>query len=378
MRRRVLLKAAVVAAAAATVPLGGRAVASAASPTAAAVAALRADLARLPAGWQSRLAARLKAMGWTSPWSRYVSAATGQAGTCSQPTGIGDYIDSTLKGADGEVVNAIGMAGGFVLPFVDVIEFATDATPRTFGVNGEYTTTLTHAFRDVKRFWDIASDDILFVPMHGADVFGDERRTARSLALLYGVSESEALPIARDLRTLLALEPRLDGGRNPLFSFNAVAVPTYPGSDRPKLIMGDGIMQAMTWLGLGDIAPRSIMAHEFGHHVQFEDGIEFGGDVASGRRAELMADALGTYFLVHARGQALNTKRTLDTARSFYEVGDCYTEEFGHHGTPAQRMAASRWAADVANEARPQGAIQPSRSFVARFDAALPGILAAT
>ncbi|WP_436498454.1 hypothetical protein [Actinokineospora sp. HUAS TT18] len=48
----------------------------------------------------------------------------------------------------------------------------------------------------------------------------------------------------------------------------------------------------------------------------------------------------------------------------------------GHHGTPEQRMASATWAADLANAARPQGEIQPSRTFAATFDAHLPEIIA--
>ncbi|MFG2559274.1 hypothetical protein [Streptomyces sp. NPDC048496] len=110
--------------------------------------------------------------------------------------------------------------------------------------------------------------------------------------------------------------------------------------------MGDGILEALKAVGLRDTAPRAILAHEFGHHVQYEDNL-FANTTLTGpeatRRTELMADAFGTYFLTHSRGEALNTKRVLGSAQSFYEVGDCGFTNPGHHGTPNQRLAASSW-----------------------------------
>ncbi|MFF0435587.1 hypothetical protein ACFYU9_25635 [Streptomyces sp. NPDC004327] len=38
-------------------------------------------------------------------------------------------------------------------------------------------------------------------------------------------------------------------------------------------------------------------------------------------RTERMAHAFGTYYLTRSRGEALNTQRVLDSATSFYEVG---------------------------------------------------------
>ena len=79
-------------------------------------------------------------------------------------------------------------------------------------------------------------------------------------------------------------------------------------------------------LGLGDVGPRVIMAHEFGHHVQFELGVFQTGptDPAEAtRRTELMADAMGADIGLHKEGLAFNRKRVIDALLSFYTVGDC-------------------------------------------------------
>ncbi|OIJ87893.1 hypothetical protein [Streptomyces colonosanans] len=129
-----------------------------------------------------------------------------------------------------------------------------------------------------------------------------------------------------------------------------------------RIIMGDGILQGMTAVGLGDVAPRGILGHEFGHHVQYQGNLfesDLRGPEAT-RRTELMADALGTYYLTHARGESLNAARVLKSEKSFYQVGDCSFTSSGHHGTPNQRFNSSSWAAGVATDAANQGHILPS------------------
>ena len=82
-------------------------------------------------------------------------------------------------------------------------------------------------------------------------------------------------------------------------------------------------------MGVGDVGPRAVLGHEFGHHVQYEDNLfdsPLTGPEAT-RRTELMADAFGTYFATHSRGLALNTKRVLQAEQTFYKVGDCAFNE---------------------------------------------------
>ena len=242
--------------------------------------------------------------------------------------------------------------------------------------------SLTHTFRDVKRFWDIQSGDIQLMAMHG-DVLRDPVRTSRALVEVFGFDRAGADRYAADVADALA-KGWFDGGNQPLFTLNAFAF-TAEGDNDPlvagvpdKLIFGDGILDALRYMGLGDIGPRAVMGHEFGHHVQFEDGLfetTLSGAEAT-RRTELMADAFGTYFTTHARGLALNTKRVLQVEQSFYQVGDCQFASDGHHGTPLQRLRASTWAADYADAARPQGKILPSLTFARLFEEQLPSIVA--
>jgi hypothetical protein len=171
---------------------------------------------------------------------------------------------------------------------------------------------------------------------------------------------------------------------NPLWTLNAYAFSGEGESDPfiaalpDKLVFGDGILAAYDAIGLGDVGPRVIMAHEFAHHVQFELGTFDTGpsDPAEAtRRTELMADAMASYYATHKRGLALNRKRVTDALLSFYTVGDCSFASPGHHGTPLQRERAADWGADLADAARPRSTVLPAATVIELFEEALPGIV---
>ncbi|MFD5437635.1 hypothetical protein ACFWJ4_36470 [Kitasatospora sp. NPDC127067] len=63
------------------------------------------------------------------------------------------------------------------------------------------------------------------------------------------------------------------------------------------------------------------LLHEF-------SGITLTGPKA-GRRIGLMADAFGTYFLTHSRGEVLNAKRMLGSEKSYYQGGAAGPREAG-------------------------------------------------
>ena len=201
---------------------------------------------------------------------------------------------------------------------------------------------------------------------------------------VFGLTDAEAETSAAEIAEAITKRGLFDGGNNPLFTLNAFAF-TAEGDPDPlvhglpdKLVFGDGILDALDYLGIGEVGSRAVMGHEFGHHVQYEDKLfdsPLTGPEAT-RRTELMADAFGTYFATHARGLALNTKRVLQAEQTSYNVGDCQFTSAGHHGTPNQRMRTATWAADLANAARPQGAILPSLKFADLFEQKLPELVA--
>ena len=248
---------------------------------------------------------------------------------------------------------------------------------------------LQNTFRDLRRFWtDVESDDIQLLAMHG-DMLLDADRIAAALTAMveYGViAPMSPAAIEKEATTVASfMQEQGDFHDNPLWTLNAFA---FSGEGDPdpavaalpdKLVFGDGILEAYESIGLGDVGPRVIMAHEFAHHVQYELGTFDTGpaDPAEAtRRTELMADAMAAYYGVHKKGLAFNKKRVVDALLSFYTVGDCQYASPGHHGTPLQRQRAADWGADLASAAKPRSFVLPAATVADRFDAALPGIVA--
>ncbi len=279
---------------------------------------------------------------------------------------------------------------GFLFSHLDTLLNVPTYEPLIYGVAGDPDYALTlhaaqirNSFRQVKAFWsDVKSDDIQLMAMHG-DVLLDADRIARTNAFL---AETEMITPeiqaeAEEVAEFMAAHP--DFVDNPLWTLNAYA---YSNVDDPdpraatipdKLVFGDGFLMAFDDLGLGDVGPRVVMGHEFGHHIQFE--LDLFEDVASPeatRRTELMADAYGAYFGVHKRGLALNAKRVVDTLQSFYAVGVCAFDDNGHHGTPNQRKRSAEWGAQLAKSSVPAAAKLSAREVADRFEAVLPELVA--
>ncbi|HET9038865.1 MAG TPA: hypothetical protein VFN40_01780, partial [Gemmatimonadales bacterium] len=249
------------------------------------------------------------------------------------------------------------------------------------GYQGEYTQRMHKTEKDVKRFWDIFSDDIQLIGIHGTMLL-DTDRVAATYEAVFGVDAATAAFFAGLIRDAVLQSQTLDGGNHPLFSFNAFAVSTNGGPIPDKILMGDGVLEGYAALGFDDVAPQAVYAHEFGHHIQYENGYfddpyaTAGDPPEQTRYTELMADAFAAYYLTHSRGAAMNRKRVEEFLEVFFQIGDCAFSDPGHHGTPNQRMAAARFGFDVADQAQKQGHILTSDQFHDLFVAAYPGLVA--
>ncbi|GAB3286733.1 hypothetical protein GCM10027348_00780 [Hymenobacter tenuis] len=267
----------------------------------------------------------------------------------------------------------------FDLPTYDAYVFENSSENQYFGVKGEYTQPLTKAFKDLRRFWNIQTSDMVLAAMHGS-MLQDRSKIIRTYKAVYGLDDASAAYYADFVLVLLDSFPELREGNHPIFTFNAFALkgfnfPPY-GTIPNKIIMGDGIMEAYTAIGFDDVAPQAILAHEFGHQIQFQ--LNLFGKVSSPeatRRTELMADAYSAYYLSHARGAAMQWKRVQQFLQVFFNIGDCSFTSNGHHGTPTQRMAAAAWGYSIANDAQKQGHILSSQQFTALFEAKLPQLV---
>lgn len=261
----------------------------------------------------------------------------------------------------------------------EALYFQTAATPQYFGYNGEHTQAMVKTERDMKNFWDIPSENIQVIGMHG-NMLQDTLRVAQAYRFVFGLPAATAASFARSVRTAVLQSTKLNGGDHALFSFNAFAISFGPNGPN-KIVMGDAILAGYDALGFTDVAGPGIFAHEFAHHIQFANG--YFDDPEAGltapeqtRYTELMADAMAAYYLTHARGAALRQKRVEQFLQVFYQIGDCGFTNSGHHGTPNQRFKAAQFGFRIASDAQKQGHIMSSEAFHALFVAEYPNLIA--
>lgn len=267
-----------------------------------------------------------------------------------------------------------------IVVLIEALFLLTDETPQSFGYAGEYTKVVQKTHKDSQRFWDIPSSDIQVLALKGTMLLDVDRVTAAYIA--GGVPPAIAAFAAARVRELMLESDLLNGGNHPIFSFNAFASSDFDGPLEDRVVLGDGVLAGYEALGLGDVAPQAIYAHEFAHHIQYENDY-FDDPIVSGatpaeqtRYTELMADAMAAYFLAHKRGATLNQKRVELFLQVFFEVGDCSFTSPGHHGTPNQRMAASEFGFELAAAAQKQGHILSAEEFHDLFVAAYPDLIA--
>jgi hypothetical protein len=301
---------------------------------------------------------------------------------CNPNTPLNQWLNQQLSDWTDDVINYASITSMFELPALYEYFFANSSANQHFGINGEYTQILTKTFKDLKRFWNIQSDDIALVAMHGS-ILREKDKLIKTYTAVFGLSIADAEQYADLVLQLLKTYPQYRNGDHPIFSFNGIAAPKFdfpPYGVVPfKVILGDGVMDAYTAIGFGDVAPQALIAHEYGHIVQYKLGILrdiFDIDSPeTSRRIELMAEAFAAYYLSHARGAAMQWKRVKEFLQVSYNAGDCDFTSLFHHGTPTQRMAAADWAYNLANNAQKQGHILTAQEFIALFDAHYSEIL---
>lgn len=366
-----------------TVPQNSHSSARQAAPPTAALKAKLAKLqASLPASYKGKLKPIPALSGKVDPQYReLVGRALGaiEPTPCDANTKINRWLDEQLADWNSEAIFYALETGMLDLPTYYALVFENSSAKQTFGVNGEYTQKLTKTFKDLKRFWNIESSNISLVAMHGS-MLRDRTKLIKTYTLVFGLSPALAAAYADLVIELLTYFPQYRNGDHPIFTFNAFAQDSFElpgvGLIPAKIVMGDGILTAYTAIGYGDVAVPAILAHEFGHHIQFQLGL-FGDEVSpeATRRTELMADAYSAYYLSHARGASMQWKRVQQFLQVFYNIGDCGFTSEGHHGTPTQRMAAAEWGYSVANNAQKQGHILTAQQFAALFEAQLPSLI---
>ncbi|MCF2220949.1 MULTISPECIES: metalloprotease [Chryseobacterium] len=92
----------------------------------------------------------------------------------------------------------------------------------------------------------------------------------------------------------------------------------------------------------GDIVNAMILAHEYGHQLQYIFGLPTVTE-STARPNELEADGFAGYYLRRPNGYNQTSFTQIAAAYEFAQsIGDYQTTSPGHHGTPAQRRSAVR------------------------------------
>lgn len=92
----------------------------------------------------------------------------------------------------------------------------------------------------------------------------------------------------------------------------------------------------------GDIVNAMILAHEYGHQLQYIFGLPSVYE-STARPNELEADGFAGYYLRRPNGYNQTSFTQIAAAYEFAQsIGDYQTNSPGHHGTPPQRRSAVR------------------------------------
>lgn len=297
---------------------------------------------------------------------------------CNSSTALRVWLSNERADWTSQMISVANSLDMFNLPGNYALYYENNPAGQYHGMNGEFTHSINKAYKDLRRFWNIPSSDIVLGAMHG-NMLTDLDKIIRIYEGGYGLSAASAAFYANLVVSAMNTYPLFRNGNHPMFTFNAYAFDGFnsPGLVIPKkIIMGDGIMEGYAEIGFEDVAPQAILAHEYGHHIQYHlNLIPQVRNSESIRKIELMADAYAAYYLSHARGAAMQWKRVVQFLDVFFNIGDCSFNSNNHHGTPTQRMAAAEWAYNLANNAQKQGHILTVEQFTALFEVALPELV---
>lgn len=127
----------------------------------------------------------------------------------------------------------------------------------------------------------------------------------------------------------------VDDPTNPGSTYNAISYSTG------KIYYGYAIYYDAKSKG-GDIVNAMILAHEYGHQLQYAYNLPTVTE-STARSSELEADGFAGYYLRRPAGYNKTNFSEIAAAYEFAQsIGDYYTTDPGHHGTPPQRRSAVR------------------------------------
>lgn len=267
------------------------------------------------------------------------------------------------------------IAGGLYGNYIKLNRTLTlrDTSEQYFGKNGEYTRLVQKRIRELERFWAMKGE--LMVKGQHTETLNDRDKLAE---YFYSISYDDrhwedAYLMADDYIENNKLSPYLP--ESPLLAGEGFT------DYNNIIVLGDGLVQILSETGIDpEIIWTGILAHEWAHQIQINNARPWYGSAPPFLdvpviKLELEADFFAAYFLTHKRGATYNWKRTEQFLDLFFQSEDCAVDNPGHHGTPAQRMTASRLGYELADSARKKGQILTPEEVHNAFEALLPGIL---
>lgn len=255
-----------------------------------------------------------------------------------------------------------------------IYPYYLDRSKQYFGADGEYTQLVVKRQRELENFWNMPNE-IRINGQHSATL--NDREKLADIFVAFGVgveSRADAYAIADKLLALNAMSPNLP--ESPYFSLDGFA------AGNNLIVIGDGLVQMVSESGIAtDIVWTGVLAHEWAHQVQFNNTAAWypkgaaSDPSAATRYTELEADFMAAYFMTHKRGATYNQKRVEQFFTLYFQIGDCGFANPGHHGTPAQRMAAAHLGFELADQAQKQGHILSPQAVHEFFVANVNGLL---
>ena len=250
----------------------------------------------------------------------------------------------------------------------------SDTSEQYFGAEGEYTHLVNRRIRELERFWEMQGR--LRVNGEHSESLNDREKLA---ALFYKLIQDDAswemaYEAADEILALNAQSQNLP--ESIFFSLDGFLALNN------TIVIGDGLVQMISETGIDpQLVYSAILAHEWAHQIQLDNfdtwypGEQQNGPDSPTLQLELEADFFAAYFLTHKRGATYNWKKVEEFLQLSFSLGDCATSSPLHHGTPAQRMRASRFGYELAASAQKKGQILSPEEVHQAFLDFLPQIL---
>ena len=256
----------------------------------------------------------------------------------------------------------------------------TDESQQFFGDRGQYTNLVKKITRGLENFWDMPNE-VTVRGQHNSTL-DDKEKIIQILYDWYVVQPGEPEFFADFFVDFVNVQSTFLV-ETPLISFDgfAIALDGFLGQG-DLIVIGDGLVELASEAGVEDkVVWNGIMAHEWAHQIQFNNFDEWYPNGAADnepeatRTTELEADFFTAYYLTHKRGGTYNWKRVEDFMELFFNIGDCSFDSPGHHGTPLQRMEATRLGFELARSAQKNGHILDADVVHAVFLSSLEDIV---